>query len=367
MPKPPKPAGTPLARHPKTTRVQMRKRPDPLLERVIEEFLYHHQQVSSAKTARSYEGVLGLFFAWLEDRIERPPLLSDVTLEQVGEWSRELMHAPKRAHVDPNRPDASVSWETRRTYLRTLRVFSNWLPLPPHTFCDESPLRHLAIPRPSDTYEMPMSEDELAQLIAASREDSLTGARDTAMLLTLIDGGMRAMELAGLRIGDVTLESGLLLVSRGKGNKSRIVTVGNETRAALRRYAVIRDSLPDAKRSADAPFFPTLQGRQYTYAGIRSWLRRLAERAGVPRAHLHLFRHTSAVETLDVGGDLRTLQLKLGHSSITTTQRYLNMGTKRLSERQRQFSPVDNLQILTPRPDSKKRTLPRWRREEKRS
>ena len=82
----------------------------------------------------------------------------------------------------------------------------------------------------------------------------------------------------------------------------------------------------------------------------------------MPRAHLHLFRHTSALETLDVGADLRTVQLKLGHASITTTQKYLNMGRQRLSNRLRQFSLVDHLRLMWPAASASKPPLPRWRR-----
>jgi hypothetical protein len=82
-------------------------------------------------------------------------------------------------------------------------------------------------------------------------------------------------------------------------------------------------------------------GRAFTYRGLRGWLQRLGERASVPRAHLHLFRHTSAVDTRDAGAALRTVQLKLSHASIAT-QRYLNRASQRLSERQRAFSPVDH-------------------------
>jgi integrase/recombinase XerD len=181
--------------------------------------------------------------------------------------------------------------------------------------------------------------------VAAAREDSVFGARDTAMLLLLIDGAVRAMELAQLRVGDVTLQTGLLLVAHGKRGKSRAVTVGEQTRLALRRYAVLRDSRPDADRAPTAPFFQSARGEAFGYYGLRSWLRRLAERAGIPRAHLHLFRHTSAVETLDAGADVRTVQLKLGHANITTTQRYLHMASKRMSERQKEFSPVDRLNL----------------------
>src|SRR6185312_12191062 len=98
----------------------------------------------------------------------------------------------------------------------------------------------------------------------------------------------------------------------------------------LRRYAVMRDSQHGVIHSPEGPFFETVNRGFFSYYGLRSWLRRVSERAAVPRAHLYLLRHTSAVDTLDVGADLRTLQLKLGHASIVTTQRYLNMASDRL-------------------------------------
>ena len=79
------------------------------------------------------------------------------------------------------------------------------------------------------------------------------------------------------------------------------------------------------------------------YYGLRSWLHRLERDAGVPHIHLHLLRHTSALETLDAGADLRTVQLKLGHADIRTTQGYLNMAPGKIGELQRAFSPVDRL------------------------
>ena len=131
---------------------------------------------------------------------------------------------------------------------------------------------------------------------------------------------------------------------------------------ALRRYAVNRDSQQDAVRSPDASFFQALHGGAFSYDGLRSWLRRITDRAGVPRAHLHLCRHTSAVDTLDAGADVRTVQLKLGHASIATTQRYLNMASRRLSERQKEFSPIDRLKQQQAKRMSSKSSLPLWRR-----
>jgi site-specific recombinase XerD len=342
--------------------MRMVRAPDPLLDLVVAEFLYACEQRLSEDTLRSYRGVLHVFTAYLSEQLGREPTLADFTLPVVQRWAMTLQERPKLERGGLAVGDHPVAVETRRTYLRTLRTFSNWLPKPPHAFCSEPPLRHLLLPRASDTFKLPLSDEEIGLLLEASREDSVFGVRDTAMLLLLIDGAVRAMELCQLRVADVTLQTGLILVSRGKGNKTRSVTVGDETRMALRRYAVTRDSRPGAQRSPDAPFFQALHGGAFTYAGLRSWLRRITDRAGVPRAHLHLCRHTSAVDTLDAGADVRTVQLKLGHASIATTQRYLNMASKRLSERQREFSPVDRLKLLQSKKPPRGPQTPLWRR-----
>ncbi len=180
-------------------------------------------------------------------------------------------------------------------------------------------------------------------MLAVTDRETVDGVRTQALLLTLVDGGLRAKELASLTIGDVSLQDGVLLVRRAKSHQPRLVVVGKETVLALRRYIVLRDSRPSADTAATAPFFQTIHRTAFTYYGLRSWLRRLEQLAGVPHVHLHLLRHTSAIETLESGADVRTVQLKLGHADIGTTQGYLNMAPQRISQRQRSFSPVDRL------------------------
>ena len=133
------------------------------------------------------------------------------------------------------------------------------------------------------------------------------------------------------------------MVRRSKGKKPRLVAVGGDTMRALRRYALLRDSLDGADTSPQVPFFQTIHGTAFTYYGLRSWLRRLERDTGVSHVFLHLLRHTSAIETLDAGADVRTVQLKLGHADIRTTQGYLNMAAEKIGQLQRAFSPVDRL------------------------
>jgi integrase len=216
--------------------------PELLLELIIEEFIFDTQQkTSDGSTPRAYRQPLRLFTRFLTEELGRPPWLSDFTLAAVQRRATTLQERPKWERGGLAVGTRPLAVETRRTYLRTLRTFSNWLPRPPHAYCAEAPLKHLILPRASQTHKLPLTDDEITRLIWAAKEDTVFGARDTAMLLFLMDSATRAMELCHLRIGDVTLQTGLVLVARGKGNKTRAVTVGDETRLALRRYAVMRD------------------------------------------------------------------------------------------------------------------------------
>jgi len=141
------------------TRKLSRRPPELLLSLVSEEFQHLCQQNLSAKTCRSYAGPLRLFQTYLRETLGREPLLSDFTLDAARRWADSLQERPKWLRGGLSVGDQPVSVETRRSYLRQLRVFANWLADPPHHYCRESPLRHLRLPKASDTYQMPLVHD----------------------------------------------------------------------------------------------------------------------------------------------------------------------------------------------------------------
>ena len=143
------------------------------------------------------------------------------------------------------------------------------------------------------------------------------------MLLLLLDGGLRAGDLIHLRVADVNAQWSPLHHLRQR-EKSRQVTVGEDTARILARYAFFRDGTSlDGTAGPDAPFFQTVHGNAFEYEAFRKWFVRLRTRAGVERAFPHLLRHTSAVHTLEVpGSDLVTLQSSGHDRHITTTRRY---------------------------------------------
>lgn len=296
------------------------------------------------KTIRNYRKALSLALRFWDERLGRPATLDDFTVRQAEAFLDHLLERGKLHPTGLHALGVPLSSSTLRAYVRTLKVFSSWLVAPKQHYTEENRLATLPMPRRTNTYKLPLDVKEIQALINGCDVASALGSRDLAMLLTFLDGGLRAAELMALRVAEVDIESGQLFIASGKGRKTRMVTVGEDTRRILRRYAFFRDAVAGRTSTQDLPFFQTDDGKPFHYDGLRNWLIRLKTRAAVPRVFLHLLRHTSAIRTLEVpGSDLFTLQAKMGHADISTTRRYLHMTSEKLSERQRTFSPVDHL------------------------
>jgi len=194
------------------------------------------------------------------------------------------------------------------------------------------------IPEPV-TFQMPtiaekrlpvLSGEDVKKLVSFCREK-----RDKALVLLMVDTGLRRAEVCALNWGDVDISSGLVRVVRGKGGKARSVVVGATTRRALLAYR--RQLYPDG----DQPLFQTQQGNRLTGHGLRSVLLRLGERAGV-QVSPHALRRTFATMSLRAGMNLLHLQGLLGHSTIEMTRRYVQMLDDDLLEAHRVHGPIDN-------------------------
>ena len=319
------------------------------LQPIVDEFLEEVEQTLAPATERAYRIPLGLFLRHLRETLGREPTLDDLCIETARGWIGALRQRPKQVRAGTGEGDAPIALASLRNYLRHLRAFANWLAKPPHRYCEESPLRYLKVPRGEETPKVPVAADALQRLLrrAGQEADPVSCARGRALLLALVDGGLRAHELIALTVADVSLKEGVLLVRRAKGRRPRLIALGGETIRALRRYALLRDGQQGETAAPDEPFFRTVSGTAFTYFGLRSWLKRLERDTGVAHVYLHQLRHTSAIETLGAGADLRTVQLKLGHADIRTTQGYLNMSADRAAQLQRAFSPVERLGLAT--------------------
>jgi site-specific recombinase XerD len=171
---------------------------------------------------------------------------------------------------------------------------------------------------------------------------AVKSTRDRAILLTLLDTGMRASELVNLTIDDWRESS---LVVMGKGRKERTVPISKPTEKAIWRQLLAREILPCGVRGGNALFAALINGEELTYISLSSMLIRLRKYSGVKGIHAHRFRHTFAITFLRYGGDIYTLQRILGHSTLDMVKTYLDIVRSDIVRAHEKASPVLNWEL----------------------
>jgi integrase/recombinase XerD len=184
-----------------------------------------------------------------------------------------------------------------------------------------------------------LSEDQVGALLRAPDPETLLGLRDRAMLETLYATGLRVSELVGLKLSQVSLDMGVVRVL-GKGNKERLVPLGEEAIDWLKRYCATARAELGGDAKADAVFVTARRGPM-TRQAFWQLIKRHAVKAGIARTALspHTLRHAFATHLLNHGADLRVVQLLLGHADITTTTIYTHVARERLKQLHQRHHP----------------------------
>jgi integrase/recombinase XerD len=181
-----------------------------------------------------------------------------------------------------------------------------------------------------------LSQEEVDKLLEQPDLNNDIGFRDRTMLEVLYATGVRVSELVGLRVSDVELATGVLSCL-GKGSKQRLIPLGRSALSYLRNYFSVRQMLLKGKRS-DALFIE-LNAEPITRQKFWKIIKRYGESAGLGRVTPHMLRHSFATALLENGADLRSVQMLLGHSDISTTQIYAHVTSDRLRSAYKQFHP----------------------------
>ena len=202
----------------------------------------------------------------------------------------------------------------------------------------EDPTQNLESPKLGRPIPDSLTEEEVTNLLDAPDVKTTLGLRDRTMLEVLYATGLRVTELVTLRLEQMNLRQGLVRVT-GKGNKERLVPLGEESMDWIERYLkeARGDLLPDLSESI---IFPSQQGRPMTRQTFWHRIKRYAIEAGITK-HLspHTLRHAFATHLLNHGADLRVVQMLLGHSDLSTTQIYTHVANQRLNQLHQQHHP----------------------------
>ena len=279
------------------------------------------------KTLEHYRYTVGSFVAFL--RGEGVTTLDAITSGHI----RAFLVALQRRGVKDT---------TQHAHARGVKTFLRWLVSEGEL--DTSPMERVPMPRLDQRMPAPFTLEDITTLLNTCAIRTAKGARDYALILALLDTGLRASELLSLRVGDIDLRSGLTTVL-GKGRKARQVRFGAKARGAVVKMLGFR---PNAGHGA--PLWTTcdrltgqLTEEALSLRGLQTILHRLGAQAGVMPCAPHRFRRTFALAMLRDGCDLHSLRLLMGHATLDVLQRYLALAGEDVERAHRMHSPADRL------------------------
>jgi integrase/recombinase XerD len=198
-------------------------------------------------------------------------------------------------------------------------------------YVEDDPAVTIESPRFRQSLPEFLSLEEVDRLLKQPDTMAIVGMRDRAMIELMYSCGLRVSELCGLRVSDLQEESGCLRCI-GKGNKERLVPVGRQALDAVQRY--LRSSRPKLLGEESSPYlFLNQKSRKVDRISFWKTLGGYGRKAGLRKALTpHMLRHSFATHLLDRGADLRSVQMMLGHSDISTTQIYTHVVEERLKQ-----------------------------------
>jgi integrase/recombinase XerD len=301
---------------------------------LLEDFLQYlrHERGQAEHTQRTYAALLGRFVDWAEKRG-----ITDwrtVGLSQLLDYLKEERNRPLKGDLESS--TRRLSGESVYLEIAALRAFYRFAESERHLPVNIA--ENLSLPRRWQRLPKDLTHEEIERLLTPETPETPASLCDQAVLELAYASGLRLAELRNLRIEQLHLEAGFINVT-GKGNKERVVPVGRQAVAALRRYLEAGRPKLVSRKSPGTVF---LTRRGTPFAAVSLWLRikARARRCGIARnVTPHMLRHSFATHLLEHGADLRVIQELLGHASIATTQVYTHVAGSRLREVHERFHP----------------------------
>jgi len=271
----------------------------------------------SLKTIENYNRYLNNFLGFV--KVDKPQMVTDEVVRKYRLWLNRQTTVAK----------GTLKKRTQNYYLIALRGFLKYLvkreikSLPPE---------RIELAKVSERSLDLISIDELGRLLDAPEIKDLKGLRDKAILELLFSTGLRVSELCALN-SDIDLKKDEMSV-RGKGDKVRVVFFSEVAKQAVKDYLAKRKDMSEA-------LFTSLSrqsGHRLTVRSVERIVKHYAIKAGITKKVTpHIIRHSFATDLLQNGADIRSVQMMLGHSNISTTQIYTHMTDKHLRETHKKF------------------------------
>ncbi len=286
------------------------------VNRLVDAYLDHLrvERGLARNTLEAYSRDLTEYLLWVENTLKRP-------LRNVQEEDLRFYILGKK--------QGGMSARSIRRKVSSLRGLYRFLQK--EGYMKEDPTALLDVPRLGTPLPKDLTLDEVDRLLAQPDPAEPLGLRNQAMLELLYATGLRVSELLALTLKDLNLEVGYV-VAYGKGKKERLVPVGEVALETLKEYLTsVRPGLAKSRRVSHV--FLNRSGRGLSRQGFWKLLHQYALQAGISSPVTpHVLRHSFATHLLERGADLRSVQLMLGHASISTTQIYTHLNREKLKQ-----------------------------------
>jgi len=297
------------------------------LPEVIEQFLdvVWMERGLSENTLSAYRADLKKFVSWLANSTNKSISNDLITAEriQVEEYLSELQKQ-------------KISTSSRARLLSTLRLFYAYLLR--EKKIDVDPVALIDAPKLGRSLPKSLTEEDVESLLMAPDTSTLLGLRDRVLFEVLYATGLRVSELVGLLLTQINLQQGVIRVT-GKGNKERLVPLGEEAVNWLEKY-LLNTRADLLKGHVSDALFVTKRGAAMTRQAFWYLIKRYAFQAEISSTiSPHTLRHAFATHLLNHGADLRVVQMLLGHSDLSTTQIYTHVAKARLKSLHSQHHP----------------------------
>jgi site-specific recombinase XerD len=297
----------------------------------------------SPKTLSWYAEILKRYSAFLDANPMQKPL-GELGTQELKAYTLHLQKASRWANnLNIKKCTGKLSAHSIQGHVRAIKAFWSWLHR--EGYIAQNRLAGFPLPRAPEKPSTILSPEQITRLLASIDRLSPGGAKYYAVLLLLLDTGLRISELVHIRLEDLDLPHGCVTVL-GKGQKVRTVPFSHLTRRQLTRYL---NQFRHQVCAVESPYlFPKADATSLSVNSVQQFLRRLAKRAGLngTRCSPHVFRHSFATHSVANGANVFVLKEIMGHSSLTTTMKYTHLQPHDLQVQHARFSPVAHLGFM---------------------
>ena len=290
-----------------------------MIKECISDFLIEQQiKGNSPATVKSYARCLSFFERF---QAQKSSNIARVTVSDCKAYYLYLLHR-------------DISSVTIQTYIRALRVFLSWCYS--EGYINENIPERFKLPKAQRKKIDVLTDSEIERLFACLKGRDFYSVRNYCIVALMLDSGLRLNEVVTLRRDKIHIAEGYAIVN-GKGNKERFVPLGLTSKRALLRYCSIVPAT-----NIETPLFVKDTLIPINQSTVKQLFRRLKVQADIPRLHPHLLRHSFATRYLENGGDIYSLQLILGHTSLEMVKKYVHLIPSKTVVNFAFLSPLDN-------------------------